>query len=200
MKMRERRWSSFCIVVGGLLLLAALGLSACNGWENAQAGEAAQTVVQELRQQTSSELPAETVQPEKTSLDPELPVAEIEGRWYVGELSIPALGLELPVQSEWSYPNLKQTPCRVRGSSRTEDLVLAAHNYASHFGRLNTLAEGDAIFFTDMDGIENRYTVQKVEVHPPTDVEAVEQSGFPLVLYTCTYGGRTRVVVYCIRA
>jgi len=197
--MRDRRWSLVCIVIGALLLLAALGLSACNGWEDAQAGEAAQTAVQELRQQVPSSTPAEPAQPEELPLDPELPVAEVDGEAYVGALSIPVLGLELPIQSEWSYPNLKRAPCRVRGSSRTDDLVLAAHNYASHFGRLNTLAEGDAVSFTDMDGIENRYTVQKVEIHAPTDVEAVEQSGFPLVLYTCTYGGKTRVVVYCVR-
>jgi len=31
-------------------------------------------------------------------------------------------------------------------------------------------------------------------------VEAVEHSGHDLVLYTCTYGGKTRIVVFCDRS
>ena len=50
-----------------------------------------------------------------------------------------------------------------------------------------------------MDGIDNYYSVQKVEVHDPTDVDAVKNSGYDLVLYTCTYGGKTRIVVFCDR-
>ena len=58
---------------------------------------------------------------------------------------------------------------------------------------------GDEVRFTDMDGIDNYYSVQKVEVHDPTDVDAVKNSGYDLVLYTCTYGGKTRIVVFCDR-
>ena len=62
------------------------------------------------------------------------------------------------------------------------------------------LLEDMSIRFTDMDGIENHYTVSAIEVHDPTDVEAVEHSGHDLVLYTCTYGGKTRIVVFCDRS
>ena len=36
-------------------------------------------------------------------------------------------------------------------------------------------------------------------MHDPTDVDAVKNSGYDLVLYTCTYGGKTRIVVFCDR-
>lgn len=36
--------------------------------------------------------------------DMEMPVKTIEGVDYIGILTIPALELELPVISEWSYP------------------------------------------------------------------------------------------------
>ena len=185
-----------CIVLGVVLLLAAGGLYAYNRYEDAHAGAEAQTVVADLQQKV------ETPEPETESgpLDPELPVVEIDGNEYVGEISIPAIGIDLPVMSEWSYPKLKISPCRQFGSSRTDDLVIAAHNYESHFGKIGTLAPGDEIRFTDMDGIENHYTVSAIEVHDPTDVEAVEHSGHDLVLYTCTYGGKTRVTVFCDRA
>ena len=185
-----------CIVLGGVLLLAAGGLYAYNRYEDAHAGAEAQTVVADLQQKV------ETPEPEAESgpLDPELPVVEIDGNEYVGEISIPAIGIDLPVMSEWSYPKLKISPCRQFGSSRTDDLVIAAHNYESHFGKIGTLALGDEVRFTDMDGIENHYTVSAIEVHDPTDVEAVEHSGHDLVLYTCTYGGKTRIVVFCDRS
>ena len=185
-----------CIVLGVVLLLAAGGLYAYNRYEDAHAGAEAQTVVADLQQKV------ETPEPEAESgpLDPELPVVEIDGNEYVGEISIPAIGIDLPVMSEWSYPKLKISPCRQFGSSRTDDLVIAAHNYESHFGKIGTLALGDEVRFTDMDGIENHYTVSAIEVHDPTDVEAVEHSGHDLVLYTCTYGGKTRVTVFCDRA
>lgn len=185
-----------CIVLGVVLLLAAGGLYAYNRYEDAHAGAEAQTVVADLQQKV------ETPESEAESgpLDPELPVVEIDGNEYVGEISIPAIGIDLPVMSEWSYPKLKISPCRQFGSSRTDDLVIAAHNYESHFGKIGTLALGDEVRFTDMDGIENHYTVSAIEVHDPTDVEAVEHSGHDLVLYTCTYGGKTRIVVFCDRS
>lgn len=195
-RMRKVSPGLVCIVLGVVLLLAAGGLYAYNRYEDAHAGAEAQTVVADLQQKV------ETPEPEAESgpLDPELPVVEVDGNEYVGEISIPAIGIDLPVMSEWSYPKLKISPCRQFGSSRTDDLVIAAHNYESHFGKIGTLALGDEVRFTDMDGIENHYTVSAIEVHDPTDVEAVEHSGHDLVLYTCTYGGKTRIVVFCDRS
>ena len=178
--MRKASPGVLCVLLGVVLLLAALGLYGYNRWEDAQAGAEAQTVVQDLQEkvveQTQSAASAPAI--DYSSLDPELPVVELDGYEYVGYVSIPAIGIDLPVMSEWSYPKLKISPCR-------------------QFG---TLALGDEVRFTDMDGIENHYTVSAIEVHDPTDVEAVEHSGHDLVLYTCTYGGKTRIVVFCDRS
>lgn len=187
-----------CIVLGVVLLLAAGGLYAYNRYEDAHAGAEAQTVVQDLEEKVveKTETAAESTPEEMTA---ELPSVFVDGYDYVGVLTIPALDLRLPVMQDWSYPKLKIAPCRQYGSSRTNDLVIAAHNYETHFGKIGTLAVGDEIRFTDMDGIDNYYSVQKVEVHDPTDVDAVKNSGHDLVLYTCTYGGKTRIVVFCDR-
>lgn len=187
-----------CIVLGVLLMLAAGGLYAHNRYEDAHAGAEAQTVVQDLEEKVveKTETAAESTPEEMTA---ELPSVFVDGYDYVGVLTIPALDLRLPVMQDWSYPKLKIAPCRQYGSSRTNDLVIAAHNYETHFGKIGTLAVGDEVRFTDMDGIDNYYSVQKVEVHDPTDVDAVKNSGYDLVLYTCTYGGKTRIVVFCDR-
>lgn len=200
--MRKASPGVLCVLLGVVLLLAALGLYGYNRWEDAQAGAEAQTVVQDLQEkvveQTQSAASAPAI--DYSSLDPELPVVELDGYEYVGTVSIPAIGIDLPVMSEWSYPRLKIAPCRQFGSSRTDDLVIAAHNYESHFGKLTSLTAGDSVIFTDMDGIVNEYVVNKVEVLDPHSVEEVEHSGYALVLYTCTYGGKTRVTVFCDRA
>ena len=200
--MRKASPGVLCVLLGVVLLLAALGLYGYNRWEDAQAGAEAQTVVQDLQEkvveQTQSAASAPAI--DTSSLDPELPVVELDGYEYVGTVSIPAIGIDLPVMSEWSYPKLKISPCRQFGSSRTDDLVIAAHNYESHFGKLTSLTAGDSVTFTDMDGIVNEYVVNKVEVLDPHSVEEVEHSGYALVLYTCTYGGKTRVTVFCDRA
>ena len=200
--MRKASPGVLCVLLGVVLLLAALGLYGYNRWEDAQAGAEAQTVVQDLQEkvveQTQSAASAPAI--DTSSLDPELPVVELDGYEYVGTVSIPAIGIDLPVMSEWSYPKLKISPCRQFGSSRTDDLVIAAHNYESHFGKLTSLTAGDGVTFTDMDGIVNEYVVNKVEVLDPHSVEEVEHSGYALVLYTCTYGGKTRIVVFCDRS
>ena len=200
--MRKASPGVICVLLGVVLLLAALGLYGYYRCEDAQAGAEAQTVVQDLQEkvveQTQSAASAPAI--DTSSLDPELPVVELDGYEYVGYVSIPAIGIDLPVMSEWSYPRLKIAPCRQFGSSRTDDLVIAAHNYESHFGKLTSLTAGDSVTFTDMDGIVNEYVVNKVEVLDPHSVEEVEHSGYALVLYTCTYGGKTRVTVFCDRA
>ena len=192
-----------CIVIGSVLLLAALGLYGYNRYEDAQAGAEAQVVVQDLEQkleQTVSRAEStETSSDSEEMLSPELPVVMLDGYDYIGVISIPAIDIKLPVMSDWSYPKLKISPCREFGSSRTDDLVIAAHNYESHFGKLGSVSVGDNVIFTDMDGVENHYIVQKTDILQPTDVDAVEHSGYDLVLYTCTYGGKTRITVFCDR-
>ena len=104
------------------------------------------------------------------------------------------------IRFRWDYDRLKIAPCRQFGSSRTDDLVIAAHNYDTHFGKLRELSEGETVLFTDMEGIVSTYCVEKLETLSPDAVDTVLNSGYDLVLYTCTKGGRTRVIVFCDRA
>ena len=129
--------------------------------------------------------------------DPDMREVEIDGYSYIGYLSLPTLGLELPVMAQWDYDRLQISPCRYAGSSKTGDLVIAAHNYAAHFGRLSELSPGDAVRFTDMDGVVSRCEVISVEILAPMEVGEMTDSGYDLTLFTCTYGGQSRVTVRC---
>lgn len=196
-----------CLLLGSVLLLLAVCLYVYDRLEDIRAGEQAASAVEMLRQSEGSaagepeEPPAESAVPEAESQAPETSESAQAraAREYLGVLTIPALGLELPVQTEWSAANLKVSPCRQCGSVAGGDLVIAAHNYKSHFGRLGSLTEGDEVRLTSQDGAEAVYTVERLAQLSPKEPEAIRDGGCPLVLYTCTPGGKARVVVYCQR-
>lgn len=77
--------------------------------------------------------------------------------------------------------------------------MIAAHNYSCHFGQIKNLKTGDEVYFTDMDGIVNNYTVAEIDILNPTAVEEMTSGEFDLTLFTCTYGGQSRVTVRCMR-
>lgn len=196
------------VTLGAVLMLSALLLFLYNGYEERRAGQEAELLLDDIQSAIAEETDptigpteieieiTENTEPTET-LPAEMPVVMIDGYEYIGYVSIPDLELELPVMAEWDYNRLKIAPCRHFGSSRTDDLVIAAHNYKTHFGSLSSLKVGAEVIFTDMDGIENRYTLMKVpETLAPDAVDAVQNSGYDLVLYTCTPGGATRVVAF----
>ena len=193
------------IALGAVLILSALLLLLYNRHEAALAGKEAEILLSDVEAaiggQTSSGGPTDPTEETETepTLPPELPVVHLNGYDYVGYVEIPALELKLPVMATWDYDLLQVAPCRQFGSSRTDDLVIAAHNYVTHFGYLKKLIPGDTVIFTDMDGIVNTYAVEKTKTLDPTSVDAVKNSGCDLVLYTCTIGGKTRVCVFCNR-
>ena len=181
------------VTLGVVLILSALLLFLYNEFEDRRAGQQAELLMDEIHSDMAD------VTESQETLPAEMPVVEIDGYEYIGYLSIPDLELELPVMSEWDYNCLKVAPCRHFGSSRTDDLVIAAHNYKRHFGPLSKLDIGAEIIFTDMEGIENRYALQELSTLAPDAVDAVQNSGYDLVLYTCTSSGATRVVAFCDR-
>ncbi len=186
----RRKAGTICMVLGAVLVLAALSLFLWNQWEDRRAGNAAQEVLSELTEQTDED----GADPYST----EMTQVEIDGYWYIGYVSIPSQGIDLPVMSSWSYPKLRIAPCRYSGSTKTADLVIAAHNYSRHFGPIKNLSPGDAVYFTDMDGVVTSYEVAEVDTLSPTAVEEMTDSGYALTLFTCTYGGQSRVTVRCI--
>ena len=193
------------IAVGAVLILSALLLLLYNRYEDAHAGQEAESLLASVEAAISAQEMAAPNKPESTEalslpLDPEMPVVTLGGYEYVGYVEIPTLGLKLPVMAEWDYTRLQIAPCRQFGSSRTDNLVIAAHNYDTHFGKLKELSKGDTVIFTDMEGIVSTYCVEKLETLSPDAVDTVLNSGYDLVLYTCTKGGKTRVTVFCDRA
>ncbi len=127
-----------------------------------------------------------------------MPSLQLDGRYYCGYITLTALGIELPVLNEWSYPNLNIAPCRYEGSPQTHDFIIAAHNYNSHFGQIKYLSEGDEIIFTDVLGDKYRYVVaytEYIDGYNPEQMSENKNSSWDLTLFTCTLNGQSRVTV-----
>ena len=203
------------IILGTVLLLGALSLFLHNRQEAEEARQSSNAHLQQLVQVLNEEqqemadeagtardwLLQQVLPPKEFLTEEDLKMTEtvIDGHAYIGYLSIPSLKLELPILSDWSYAKLNIAPCRYDGTVRGEDLVLMAHNYASHFGTIAQLQEGDSVIFVDMDGLATHYQVVGQDVLDPYAVEEMTAGLYDLTLFTCTYGGKSRVTVYCDR-
>ena len=216
---RRRRFSgNFILTLGMLLLLSAAILTSLNFIEDGQAGEAAGNALEQLllaerdardaARRASSETSDEPAADSSgITLDPvylndntstpegEMPVIEIDGYDYIGVLQIPSLDLTLPVISDWSYPALQIAPCRYEGSAYDGGMVIAGHNFDSHFGKLSQLESGDEIKFIDLSGNTFTYAVAETEVLEATAIEEMVTGNWDLTLFTCTLSGQTRFTV-----
>lgn len=199
--MKLKKGSIF-IIIGLLLLVAALLLTCFNLYDQFRGERSVDNIMDKMilkngeHSLQEGEIPDYILNP-----DMEMPVETIDGRDFIGTLEIPSLNLNLPIISQWSYGNLRVAPCRYDGSAYKNDMILAAHNYPSHFGNLKYLKEGEHVIFTDADGNKFTYTAVVRETLMPTAVNEMlskDEEDWDLTLFTCTVGGRSRVVVRCV--
>ena len=189
--MRQGRiWS----ITGIILLTAAFGLTANNYYEDYQANKNAAKAVEKLAEVIHKE---DTDQLYKMNPDIEMPVKIINGIKYIGILELPKLSLQLPVMSHWSYDGLKIAPGRYQGSVYKRNIIIAGHNYRSHFSRLKTLDIGSTIYFTDVEGNKFKYRISDIEIIKGTDTKQMKKGVWDMTLFTCTYGGQNRMALRC---
>lgn len=209
--MSVNKLGKILMALGIVMLTGALVLFLYNQQEAARAKQAANAVMPLLMEQIQENVDAPGPTPIVPVEHPNMvrvpgqgsvtmKESEIDGHSYIGYLAIPALELELPIMADWDYPSLRIAPCRYTGTVKEDNLVLMAHNYARHFGKISTLTAGDEVFFTDMDGVTTQYQVVASDILEPQAIEEMTAGLYDLTLFTCTYGGKTRVTVYCDRA
>ena len=179
---------------GIVFIVSAISLLIYNNYENSNAQKSSAAIVDTIRRTVDEnkelDLPTDP-------FDDNMKIQEIDGYGYIGYISLPALNLDLPVMSEVDTARLKISPCRYYGSTKTNNLVIAAHNYRYHFGYLGKMQIGDVVIFTDVESNIYNYVVDSIEELMPTDVDKVKDSGSDLILYTCTYTGTKRITVRC---
>lgn len=190
----KRKRAAFLLTCGAICLIAALGLTGYNLYDEHRAESSAEENVTELKTVIQHKPPEEQpLLPEKQVV---MTALELDGRDYVGVLEIPGLELSLPIQDSWSEQQLKYSPCRYEGNLH-DGMIIAGHNYKSHFARLKQLLPGDLLHFIDLDGNTWNYVVSGTEVIAGYDVEGMKAGDWDLTLFTCTYGGENRYTLRC---
>lgn len=192
-KRKKTKQGIILMTLGLLLVAAAGGLFTYNRITDKKAGETADRLLNAVVENQDESSYDTNEKSER--------IAEINGIEYIGVISIPAYNISLPVQSDWSLAKLKSSPCRYSGSVNSGAMIICAHNYQSHFGKLKYVQAGEKITFTDMMGMTYTYTVSEIELVNGYDVEEMKHNdGWDLTLFTCNYSGRQRITLRCVRS
>jgi len=209
-----KKRAAFLIGIGCILLVASSAFAVSNHLESRNAARAVEALSEAFMSETAAIFNPVSVQPpdivdenghyvepiEPDVVDPPRQSVIIDGQEFIGLLSIPRLGVSLPVNNNIDYQILRDTPCRYFGSAEEGTLIIAAHNYDSHFGRIGTLVPGDQITFKNASGIVYFYRVSEVSILANDAVEQMIAPGeWDLTLFTCTYSGMERITVRSIK-
>ncbi|MEE0059641.1 MAG: sortase [Acutalibacteraceae bacterium] len=190
------------IMIGLLLMVVALSLVFYNFWDSARAEKVSLKTVTEI-EKIIPDTPDNLISPEEYP-DMQMPITKIDGYDYIGILEIPELNIKLPVMKDWDYYKLNISPCCYYGSAYKNNMVIAAHNYYSHFAGLGQLSVGSEIIFTDISGNKFNYNVIWTEIIQPEQIDQMieEKSDdqWDLTLFTCTISGATRFTVRCAKS
>lgn len=213
--MKNNRLSQAFAIIGILCLLLSFGVVLYNLVQDSKSGTASLEIVRKIEEKipnlqyaTNYDIPNEIP---STDLFKEFESQEnnyvdntitIDGNRYLGIIFIPILDLELPVLNELNKDNLKVSPCKYNGTLDNNDLIIAGHNYKSHFGSIQSLNSGDTILFIDVNGIIHTYEVIQSEIIQDTDIDSMlsNSSTWDLTLFTCTLSGSSRITVRAISA
>lgn len=225
--MNNKAIGRLLIVTGALLLAAAMSLVVFNKLQDSSAKAAAEKSLETIKQYitvnedkdkgigrqdavTEEGSGGETAPGGITSADPALeeqedtdgPQAlEIDGEFYIGMLTIPKLGLELPVTRDYSEQNMAVAPSRWKGTLSGRDMIICGHNYSGFFLDLDRLGAGDQLIFTNLRGRQFFFTVAWTEIISGWDSTAMlsGSDSWDLTVFTCTWSGWSRVTVRAAR-
>lgn len=209
------------IASGAALILAALSLVLYNFYHENESKKAMDKALVLLEKEIPSqpqdnsspfdvfdspEEPENDVGEERSEEVSETPeeeeTVELDGKLYLGIISLPTLEQKFPVIKGWSYGDMNVAPCQYAGSRSGRDLIICGHNYAGFFDKLENLNSGDEVIFTDINGNNYYYEVSYSELISGWDSNAMfrgAKEDWDLTLFTCTWSGYSRVTVRCVR-
>ncbi len=203
-----KRKGLILVLLGTVLLLAAVSLVLYNNAQDRSSGEYAQTALDamlaEMPETNLATTPTTSyhndlyAQYETTTTVALDDTIVVEDRSYIGIIAVPSQNIQLPVLQEWSKSLLQYAPCRYSGAALNDSLIIAGHNYKTHFGRLFSVNQGDLITFTTVNGIVYQYEVMHCETLDGGDIEGMleqEQGDWDLTLFTCTLSGQSRLTI-----
>lgn len=130
-----------------------------------------------------------------SSFDGDMPTVEVDGKLYVGIITMDSVGIKLPVLYKYSQSNLNIAPTLYKGSIYQDNAIIIAHNSISHFKKIENLNVGDIVVFEDVNGNKFSYSVLSSERIFERDVAVMEQGNWDLTLFTCASNIRFRSTI-----
>ena len=187
------------IFIGSILIIASIILLTYNNYQEINAGKKSEIALDIIKSNIDTKNENNTITNQEIIFNEnkEMETTNINGNDYLGTITIPSLKLELPVLSEYDYELLNIAPCRYYGSIYTNDLIICAHSYKTHFKYLDKLKQKDIIIITDIKGNNYIYEVLEIEILKPNQVSEMINNDFDLTLYTCTNDGQNRITIRC---
>ena len=192
---RSFPWGKLLIILGVLLLAAGAVLFLGNRAEEIAAEQSARrllaAVESEIMAKGEDPLPEHAPKPGK---EPAPPLEELYA--VDGILTIPKIGITLPVLRDYSEDLLRVSVCIFeRETGEDGRMVLAGHDYKSHFGKIKTLVPGDAVDYETLSGGLRHYTVIEVTAIDPDDRAGLEAGEWDMTLLTCNRDLSKRILV-----
>lgn len=186
---------------GAMLVAAALSLAVYNIYTDKQAEKNSSTVLvkleEEITQRSDENISSDFIDNSQNQDEVgDMETISINGKNYIGIIDIPTIGIKLPVLSEWNYDNLDIAPCRYSGSI-DKGLILAAHNFTGHFGKLKNLILDDEVYFIDANGKIHNYYVDYIDTIDGNQADKMLAGDWDLTMFTCTFDGTERVTIRC---
>ena len=187
------------IFIGSILIIASIILLTYNNYQEINAGKKSEIALDIIKSNIDTKNENNTITNQEIIFNEnkEMETTNINGNDYLGTITIPSLKLELPVLSEYDFEFLNIAPCRYYGSIYTNDLIICAHSYKTHFKYLDKLKQKDIIIVTDIKGNNYIYEVLEIEILKPNQVSEMINNDFDLTLYTCTNDGHNRITIRC---
>lgn len=183
------------MITGCLAIIAAVFLVGLNIGTNYSSGKKSGEVLSLLESEIESNENENFIYNENKT-DKSLKSISVGDNTFIGIINIPDIGIELPVMSSWNYDNLDISPCLYYRDS--EKMVIAAHNFSTHFGKIKELSYGDYITFRDTENNIQMYEVVNTEILDSYDTKKmISGEDWDLTLFTCTLSGTQRVTVRC---
>lgn len=189
--MTRKQIGNALIITGSIALIIAAAVLLFNLFQDKEAGRQSNEVLEEIESLIHES-------GDSGDNSSEMPTVYVDSLPYIGTVCIPAIGIKLPVINEWSLAGAKIAPCRYTGSIYDGSLIIAGHNFSSHFGFISSLKAGDEVYFTDIKGNKYVFSVLKTEIIEKKDVNRMVSGKWDLTLFTCTIGGKQRITVRCI--
>ncbi len=193
MKSEKSVISTVSLIVGLVLISASALLLLFTNLQKQNAATEAEKTVAELR----VIMPAVHDEVPDGRANTEMPVMELNDENYCGIIELPVYGTELPIAAYWSRSSVYKHPNRYTGSIYDGTLIIGGSDNESQLDFIQTVTNGDTVYFTDMTGARYTCNVEKIERTDDVSAERLMSDSYGLTLFAKSTYSLDYIIVHC---